>query len=506
MMIVSDDAEALALDGKENFEFKPKEEKNNNAKGTGGTLCAYELERLTRIQRNQQIMQNMGIDVLGSTINGMNKKSKKRPLSSSLRTLRRSETKILRRSTRTRTARQNGNEGADGEQNKSLEEIPEKEDQEEGKEVFETSAVWYYCEQRQRQRQEQLKAPPTSPSSPPSPPPPSLSSSSVFLRGYKEANEKKLVDQSIKKGYYSIDEGRNHGLIAAAGDGGIVSIFSSASDLLLSYKAHQGWCANAQFVNKRNNVLATAGGMDGTIALWNIASVEVKKQTPSLQTRNTDMHEAGVFSLNVFNENSIFTASKDRSVCSSRITEDGQLKVLRRFDDFHSGVVKCVKARSEDVFATCGNDGIVAIWDTRDSKARPMHHIENAHGGCAVNFVEWNVEGDINQIVTSAFDDSINLWDVRRVDGGKLHRFNAHKHPRVQKHKMLYCPAFTFNGRAIVTAGEGTSALTIYDIENKSKVCSGDIGFDSTTLTCLSGGRVAAANKREISIFLPIVC
>ena len=504
MMIVSDDAEALALDGKENFEFKPKEEKNNNAEGTGGTLCAYELERLTRIQRNQQIMQNMGIDVLGSTINGMNKKSKKRPLSSSFRTLGRSvETKILRRSTRTRTARQNGNEGADGEQNKSLEEIPEEEDQEEGEELFETSAVWYYCEQRQRQ--EQHKPPPALPSSPPSPPPPSLSSS-VFLRGYKEANEKKLVDQSIKKGYYSIDEGRNYGLIAAAGDGGIVSIFSSASDLLLSYKAHQGWCANAQFVNNRNNVLATAGGMDGTIALWNIASVEVKKQTPTLQTRNTDMHEAGVFSLNVFNENSIFTASKDRSVCSSRITEDGQLKVLRRFDDFHSGVVKCVKARSEDVFATCGNDGIVAIWDTRDSKARPVHHIENAHGGCAVNFVEWNVEGDINQIVTSAFDDSINLLDVRRVDGGKLHRFNAHKHPRVQKHKMLYSPAFTFNGRAIVTAGEGTSALTIYDIENKSKVCSGDIGFDSTTLTCLSGGRVAAANKREISIFLPIVC
>ena len=115
-MIVSDDAEVLALDGKENFEFKllPNEEKNNNnAEDTGATLCAYELERLTRIQRNQQIMQNMGIDVLGSTINGMNKKSKKRPLSSSLRR-RRVETKILRRSTRTRTARQNVNEGADG--------------------------------------------------------------------------------------------------------------------------------------------------------------------------------------------------------------------------------------------------------------------------------------------------------------------------------------------------------------------------------------------------------
>ena len=124
----------------------------------------------------------------------------------------------------------------------------------------------------------------------------------------------------------------------------------SASDLLLSYKAHQGWCANAQFVNNNNNVLATAGGMDGTVALWNVASVEALKQL-HVYRPETRTYDAGVFSLNVFNENSIFTASKDRSICSSRITEDGQLKVLRRFDKFHSGVVKCVKAKSEDVFA-----------------------------------------------------------------------------------------------------------------------------------------------------------
>ena len=502
MGFTTDGIEEPVLVGKENVRenFQITKEVAEKSFG-GGALCAYELERLTRIQRNQQIMRNMGIDVLANGINGINKKSKKRPSSSSSCGRRRmgATTKILRRSTRTRKTIQNGHEGTDREQNKSSQDPSEKgEEKEEEEDVFQTSAVWYYCEQQQQQQQ-QMK-----PSSSSSPPPPL--SPSVFLRGYQEANEKKLIDQSIKKGYYSIDESRKYGLIAASGDGGVVSIFSSASDLLLSYKAHQGWCANAQFVNNHSNVLATAGGMDGTVALWNIASVEAKKQTPSLQTRNADIHDAGVFSLDVFNENSIFTASKDRSVCSSRITDDGQLKVLRRFDEFHSGVVKCVKARSEDVFATCGNDGVVAIWDIRDSKTKPVHHIENAHGGYAVNFVEWNVEGDTNQIATSAFDDSINLWDVRRGCEGKLHRFNAHKHPRVQKHKMLYCPAFTFNGRAIVTAGEGTSALTIYDIENKSKVCSGDIGFDSTTLTCLSDGRVAAANKREISIFLPIVC
>ena len=43
MMIVSDDAEVLALDGKENFNlnFADEEKNNNNAEDT---LCAYELE------------------------------------------------------------------------------------------------------------------------------------------------------------------------------------------------------------------------------------------------------------------------------------------------------------------------------------------------------------------------------------------------------------------------------------------------------------------------------
>ena len=77
---------------------------------------------------------------------------------------------------------------------------------------------------------------------------------------------------------------------------GLFQSSPSASDLLLSYKAHQGWCANAQFVNNNNNVLATAGGWTVQVALWNVASVEALKQTPCLQARNADMHECwGIF-------------------------------------------------------------------------------------------------------------------------------------------------------------------------------------------------------------------
>ncbi len=101
-------------------------------------MSEYELERLNRIQRNQQIMQNMGIDVLGSAINGMNKK-KKRPSSRKRRDFRTTSTKILRRSTR-RTTKQNGNEGVDREQNKLLAKIQKEEEEEEEEETYDVDA------------------------------------------------------------------------------------------------------------------------------------------------------------------------------------------------------------------------------------------------------------------------------------------------------------------------------------------------------------------------------
>ena len=151
---------------------------------------------------------------------------------------------------------------------------------------------------------------------------------------------------------------------------------------------------------------------------------------------------------------------------------------------------------------TCLPRGAMASSPFGTPRERDRCPHRECHGGCAVNFVEWNVEGDINQIVTSAFDDSINLWDVRRVD--EESRFNAHKRSEF-KNTRCYIVQLLHSTEERLWQLVKVPALTIYDIENKRK-CSGDIGFDSTTLTCLSGGRVAAANKREISIFLPIVC
>ncbi len=84
---------------------------------------------------------------------------------------------------------------------------------------------------------------------------------------------------------------------------------------------------------------------------------------------------------------------------------------VREYDDLHRGVVRCVRWNTPDVdpylindestmnnsnglggalFASCGNDGCVAVVDTRLPTSRAkVAGVDAAHGGRAVNFVEW---------------------------------------------------------------------------------------------------------------------
>ena len=103
LMIANDSAVLVPEIANETENFKNGSGFHKEVEEFAG-MSEYELERLNRIQRNQQIMQNMGIDVLGSAINGMNKK-KKRPSSRKRRDFRTTSTKILRRSMR-RTTKQ----------------------------------------------------------------------------------------------------------------------------------------------------------------------------------------------------------------------------------------------------------------------------------------------------------------------------------------------------------------------------------------------------------------
>lgn len=61
------------------------------------------------------------------------------------------------------------------------------------------------------------------------------------------------------------------------------------------------------------------------------------------------------------------------------------------------------------MFATCSDDHTVALWDTRNLKAKIR--VLNGHSNWVKN-VEYSREDKL--LVTSGFDGTIYTWDINR--------------------------------------------------------------------------------------------
>ena len=62
------------------------------------------------------------------------------------------------------------------------------------------------------------------------------------------------------------------------------------------------------------------------------------------------------------------------------------------------------------VFASCGVDGTLRIWDTRDARKSQLH--VKAHD-CDVNVLSWNSERAPFLLAAGADDGAFSVWDMR---------------------------------------------------------------------------------------------
>ena len=195
-----------------------------------------------------------------------------------------------------------------------------------------------------------------------------------------------------------------NGLIAAAGHQGRAALWglrkppaaqetaaeADEDDLqgqapLLSWKAHKGWVSTVQFVPgasqtpSGSRLLLTASN-DSTVILWDVHKAHTAvaargktMATPRSLGTTSNLHRTGVFSLDIHSSNAsegatishprVVSAGKDGVTVLSEIRpETGELAIIRRFDEHHAGVVKCVRwctAAGSQLFADCGNDKAV---------------------------------------------------------------------------------------------------------------------------------------------------
>ena len=480
---------------KTSFSQSAKENSNGNRAGRREAhqgLSDYEKARLENIRRNEEFMRSIGLidarNSLGNAaaaVRGAAKKKKsavkrKRPLP---------RTGPTRRSRRLQAK-----PAADLSEAGALAQCTAPEEPEEKDLPFDDSLVTTYSAVVE-DGDHVSDAPVPLPQ-----PPPAAASAVERLREVTPC----FQDESLKK-IYALSFSPNRDLLAAAGHQGRAAIFASsgasAGDVLLSFKAHKGWVASAHFLNQ--HTLLTAAN-DAVVTIWDIRKVLSvgSNARPRIMHSESSLHSNGIFSAHVFGSR-LATASKDKSVAYSSVDGAGGVQLIRSFEGFHSGVVKCAALRDDHVLASTGNDLSVCVCDAR-SKSGLVTQIEDAHR-LAVNHVSWNPSSDY-ELMTASFGNAIHLWDTRKPKE-PTQTLKGHAMLYDGQRGGIYHPVYAASGRSVITPGAKTDCITVFDATDGKVVSKGSTSIGE--VTCLSAcdadaSRLAAARGSKIILLDPV--
>ncbi|GBG28868.1 Autophagy-related protein 22 [Hondaea fermentalgiana] len=278
-------------------------------------------------------------------------------------------------------------------------------------------------------------------------------------------------DDSLKR-IYALDAHPSRAIVAAAGHGGRVSVFAAQhEDPVMSFKAFRGWCSSVHFVG--NTSLLLGASNDGGLTLFDTNLIDETDGAPRIVANGpSDLHASGIFSMHV-NDHLVATASKDASVALCRVTENSDLVVTERFPDLHGGVVKSVRLRDQNTFASTGNDVCLHVCDIRTKSVSVT--IDNVHEQAA-NSVRWRNE---HQLMTTSFGPEMRLFDIRAPrPSNPVAEYVGHA-PRP---RTIYHPLFSSDGKYVTVCGD--HRVTTFDVDSKETLYIGGLDFSPTAL-CL---------------------
>jgi len=328
-----------------------------------------------------------------------------------------------------------------------------------------------------------------------------------------EITSEPLEDPYLSR-VYSMSFSNDASMIVAAGHGGRVSVFSALKSaasnneeeqddrILMSFKAHSGWISTAQFLNEPH-ILLTASN-DSTLTLWDLSKENFKGTPKSLHT-HTQLHRTGIFSAHCIG-NRVSTASKDKTVVYSEISSQSGIRVIRRFDESHDKVVKCVAMRDLNVLASTGNDRAVVVYDARSSKKDGIVAVKEDTHPYAVNHVAFSPR-DESELISASFDNVIRVWDLRKFSEPRLELRGHARFGNDIRGKSIYHPIYVSHGRYIVTPGEKSGGLSTFDAitGNLLSRCFVSIGEVTSISSCdVYGSRLCASRSSKIVLMDPV--
>jgi WD40 repeat protein len=117
-----------------------------------------------------------------------------------------------------------------------------------------------------------------------------------------------------------------------------------------------------------------------------------------------------------------------------------------------------------------------------------------------VNHVAW-CPSDENELITASFDNVIKVWDLKKMDKPRLELRGHARFGNDFRGKTIYHPMYHSNGRFIVTPGEKSGGLSIFDTSSgllTSRVVI-TVGEVTSISSCdIYGSRLAASRGSKI--------
>jgi len=282
---------------------------------------------------------------------------------------------------------------------------------------------------------------------------------------------------------------------------------------LATFRAHDRWISGVRWIqSKSKDQMFMTTSDDCSLAIWSMEELALSHHNEDPEwdskfgpiqriTEEDNFHSKGIFSMDSF-ENKVLTGSKDQTIALSTISNACLIPSVRRFRDFHSGTVKSVAFRDENVFASGGHDQILNIFDCRATD--PLIASSTNSHEFAINNVIWRPYNN-TMLLSSAFDNKLCMHDMRKLENGPLFIMSEHQTGRPSS-KIIYRPLFMSDGN-FVTATGPTETVVIYSASMGHVINRVPIEFSpSHTSTCqVSGGESLVAFWKKWLFVLDIM-
>lgn len=198
--------------------------------------------------------------------------------------------------------------------------------------------------------------------------------------------------------------------LATGATDSVVRLFSREGLLKSTLQGHRGMVMAVRW-NKKGDLLLS-GSLDGTLIVWDAKAGSQHKQYSH--------HSGSVVDADWRNNTMFASCSQDGSIAVCKLSDS---KPLRHWQGAHKSDINGLRWEpSGKMLASCSDDGTVKIWQATAEK--PLHTL-TGHVG-PVTAVRWGQgSSGKSQLASCGDDGSVRVWDAE--SGACVHAFDEHE-------------------------------------------------------------------------------